>query len=139
MPMSSRLDEIKARAAAATGGPWKWDNRRIPTLNGMAGSRDVYRYETEVIEADHNGECGCRSACQLDLTVGPADAEFIAHARTDVPVLVAAVEAVLKLHKPRVNPTGFFDPLCDYCTGEYENGWPCDTVRAIQSALGEAE
>ena len=28
----------------------------------------------------------------------------------DVPVLVAAVEAVLKLHKPRVNPTGFFDP-----------------------------
>ena len=57
----------------------------------------------------------------------------------DVPVLVAAVEAVLKLHKPRVNPTGFFDPLCDYCTGEYENGWPCDTVRAIQSALGEAE
>ncbi len=42
----------------------------------------------------------------------------------DVIVLVAAVEAVLKLHKPRVNPTGFFDPLCDYCTGEYENGWP---------------
>ena len=103
--MSSRLDEIKARAAAATGGPWKWDNRRVPTLNGMAGSRDVYRYETEVIEADHNGECGCRSACQLDLTVGPADAEFIAHARTDVPALVAALERV-SLHVPTADTTG---------------------------------
>lgn len=59
--MSSRLTDIKARAEAATDGPWEWDNRRVPTLNGMAGSRDAYRYETEVIEADHYGECGQRN------------------------------------------------------------------------------
>ena len=141
-----RLDDIKARAEAATDGPWKWDNRRVPTLNGMAGSRDVYRYETEVIEADHNGECGCRSACQLDLTVGPADAEFIAHARTDVPALVAAVEAVLALHKAwaESNPTDTtVSHVCEACLTA--NGWgepvpepfPCPTVTAIRTALGE--
>ena len=135
--MSSRLDEIKARAAAATGGPWKWDNRRVPTLNGMAGSRDVYRYETEVIEADHNGECGCRSACQLDLTVGPADAEFIAHARTDVPRLVAAVESVLELHQPYITRSAW--QTCNECwnSGTAEIVYPCPTVAAIQSALRE--
>ena len=133
--MSSRLDEIKDRAAAATCRPWKWVNRRVPTLNGMAGSRDVYRYETEVIEADHNGECGCRSACQLDLTVGPADAEFIAHARTDVPVLVAAVEAAM--YAPREVGHDLYMVSLDY-----QNGYNTALDRvsaAIRTALGEEQ
>lgn len=143
-----RLDDIKARAEAATDGPWKWDNRRVPTLNGMAGSRDVYRYETEVIEADHNGECGCRSACQLDLTVGPADAEFIAHARTDVPALVAAVEAVLELHALGIGDLFTAEGIearlahCVECTQvehKFVVRYPCPTVTAIRTALGEGE
>ena len=93
----SRLHEIKSRAAAATEGPWEWTQYRVPTLEGWKGDPAAYRWQTEVLEADHNGECGCRSACQLELTVDPADAEFIAHARTDIPALVAAVEAVLEL------------------------------------------
>ena len=90
--MSSRLDEIKARAAAATGGPWKWDNRRVPTLNRMAGSRDVYRYgRRKVIEADHTGESRLPKRMSTRSNCWPGRREFIAHARTDVPVLVAAV------------------------------------------------
>jgi len=81
---------IEARAEAATGGPWKWTEHRVPDLVGVVPS-EFYSYDTEVIEAEHSGECGCRSACELNLNINSADAEFIAHAREDVPALLAAV------------------------------------------------
>jgi hypothetical protein len=90
------LAAIRERAEAATEGPWVWDTHRVPTLSGRVVSPD-YTYDTEVLEANHSGECGCRSACELELDVKPHDAEFIAHARTDVPALVGALEAVLDL------------------------------------------
>jgi hypothetical protein len=67
------------------------------------------------------------------------DAEFIAHARSDVPVLVAAVEAVLELHQ-----RNRYDE-CIECLSTDEYGeatnvdYPCPTVAAIQSALGEEQ
>ena len=93
--MIPELDAIKARAEAATEGPWSWSGRVDPVLSGYAGTS--YRYSKEVIEAEHHGECGCRSACQLEVTVDPLDAEFIAAARSDIPRLVAALEAVLAM------------------------------------------
>ena len=56
----------------------------------------------------------------------------------DVPALVAAVEAVLGQHEPDV----FGD--CDTCGSSYCGdfvpvAYPCPTVTAIQSALGEGE
>lgn len=126
----NRLDEIKARAEAATEGPWEWTQYRVPTLEGWKGDPATYRWQTEVLEADHNGECGCRSACQLELTVLPPDAEFIAHSRTDVPALVAAVEAVLELHHAQCDHA-----VCVECAFEA----PCPTVTAIRTALGEEQ
>jgi len=84
------LDAIKARADAATPGPWyrvgpPW-NRGAPWVN--AGSEDP-----------HHG----RFLCDLDAEMAGvdrdddepsnevADAEFIAHARTDVPALLARI------------------------------------------------
>ncbi len=67
------------------------------------------------------------------------DAEFIAHARSDVPVLVAAVEAVLELHQ-----RNRYDE-CIECLSTDEYGeatnvdYPCPTVTAIHSALGEEQ
>ena len=67
------------------------------------------------------------------------DAEFIAHARSDVPVLVAAVEAVLELHQ-----RNRYDE-CIECLSTDEYGeatnvdYPCPTVTAIQAALGEEQ
>lgn len=81
---------IEARAEAATGGPWKWTEHRVPDLVGVVLS-EFYSYDTEVIEAEHSGECGCRSACELNLNINSADAEFIAHAREDIPRPLAAV------------------------------------------------
>ena len=89
------LRQIKLRALAATEGPWSWSGRVAPVLSGYAGTS--YRYSKEVIEAEHHGECGCRSDCQLEVTVDPLDAEFIAAARSDIPRLVAALEAVLAM------------------------------------------
>lgn len=59
-----------------------------------------------------------------------ADAEFIAHARTAVPALVAAVERVQALHTP--DEFG----MCEGC-GDNEHGYaivphPCPTIRELE-------
>lgn len=61
-----RLDEIEARANAATPGPWKYDERHC--------------FEDEV------RICGCAVHFPY-----PGDAKFCAHSRTDIPDLIAAV------------------------------------------------
>lgn len=77
-------------------------------MEGVAGNPDSYTYRTEVIEADHDGECGCRSACELELHVCEDDKSFIAEAREDIPFLLnlaahlqeqAALAAASALHE----------------------------------------
>ena len=63
-------------------------------------------------------------------------------AEVDIPALVAAVEAVLELHEPEA--TGYGDWVCGACISAGSHDWestayPCPTVTAIQSALGEEE
>lgn len=84
------LDEIQRLADEATPGPWHWTDHRVSDLVGIGGD-EHYSYETEVLEATHGGECGCRSACILDLTINDHDRAFIAAARTAIPALVARV------------------------------------------------
>lgn len=115
----TRLDEIKARAEAGTSGLWV----------NPHGAMEKYGYEFI------NSPSGI-VASKID---NHANAEFIAHARTDVPALVAAVEAVLELHE-EVGNEG--KPGCDcgclglvpWCKcGDYT--YPCPTVVAIRTAL----
>lgn len=123
------LRQIKLRALAATEGPWSWSGRVAPVLSGYAGTS--YRYSKEVIEAEHHGECGCRSACQLEVTVDPLDAEFIAAARSDVPRLVAALEAVLAVENM------ITDCDCDNCVGY--NVALIEVREAVERALKEEQ
>ena len=71
-----------------------------------------------------------------------ADADFIAHARQDVPALVAALRAVLSLHEPVEweRPDGSVEQECRACRNDDDEPalWPCDTVTAITAALGDA-
>ena len=109
----NRLNEIEARANAATEGPWNVFMGRI----------------------DHPG----RSLVAVAYDVGcDEDAEFIAHARTDVPALVAALRAVLNLHfKAQPIPAAFgTQEGGDYCVTCAED-WPCPTVETIRQHLGE--
>ena len=79
------LEAIKARAAAATEGPWEWDN---PTI-GQHWSRPEPWATVVDDEVNCGGYCygGSSSPIKSD-----ADGQFIAHAREDVPALVAEVE-----------------------------------------------
>ena len=126
----NRLDEIEARANAATEGPW----RKFQTAQTAT---------TYVV--------GPRGFLAGGLIIGETyerdNAEFIAHARTDVPWLIeqvrkrdAALRAVMDLHAP--------DPYCGNthhdpnrcpcaitaCADGCDT-YPCPTVRAIEEAL----
>jgi len=120
-----RLDEIKARAAAATEGPWVNDSTEIGRPFPGTDTIDVW-----VAESCHPNGDG------ID---GEADAGFIAHARTDVPRLVAALESVLELHQPYITRSAW--QTCNECwnSGTAEIVYPCPTVAAIRTALGEVE
>jgi hypothetical protein len=75
-----RLAEIKARYEAATDGPWH-------------GQHDEFGC---VQIGNYGWVCGGANEPEYDIDSeqGHADAEFIAHARTDMPDLVAEVEFV---------------------------------------------
>lgn len=137
MTATERLAEIKARAEAATEGPWEYREEilGLPNTTVMAGNEQV-----GYVAVGH---------------FLSGNANFIAASRTDVPRLVAALEAVLELHRPREIqvmtgedclsdecghpdmddcPVGPFD-RCAGCVGYTAH--PCPTVTVINEALGE--
>ena len=123
----NRLDKIEARANAATEGPWEADWR----FTGWDISGNDDDGLTELIASDAYGE----------------DAEFIAHARADVPDMAAALRAVLAIHQDGGESQGYLDDgsyrdLPNCCTecgslGEYGVPFPCPTVTAIRRHLGD--
>lgn len=116
----NRLNEIEARANAATEGPW-FPNR--------------YSDDWEVCgELDDNGN----PALVASEAVG-VDAEFIAHVRADVPDMAAALRAVLKLHKEDGHGWGPGESFCTECQQGYGLlvPYPCPTVTAIHQHLGD--
>lgn len=127
------LNAIEARANAATEGPWGTEPTRSDLAVGV-----VYPDEDSVFWDVGYGITGTR----------PADAEFIAHARKDVPALVAyareleaVVERVRAIHQEVRYP--IFGSTYEQI-GTYSGGckfdqmpWPCATVRALEGATGE--
>ena len=123
-----RLDEIEARTNAATEGPWV-----TYTVTPHMGSEVL----TAPREGEDYGDYVVPEYIDMD------NAEFIAHARTDVPALLDALEKVLRLH-PRVvvlHADPEFgrmedDAICGACIVNHEPAdWPCPTVEAITTAL----
>lgn len=99
MSATDRLDEIQQRADKATEG--QWEARHRADLDWLSRS--------PAVDSDgHEPGSSVGLADAVDPLWGSlwpsrnanADAEFIAHARTDVPALVAALRAVLDLHAP---------------------------------------
>ena len=124
----NRLNEIEARANAATEGPWEHEPPPGPGEDPM---RPICVYPKEG---------GGTLAYVQPLE---ADAEFIAAARTTVPALLDALEKVLELH-PRVVVMAADpefgqmedDAICGACIVNHEAAdWPCPNVRAITTAL----
>jgi len=114
------LAAMRARVDGAVPGPWTW------TVGSVEATRDGETFEIVEREDFHQTTRN--------------DVEFIAHARTDVPRLLDAVEAVLALHQRH----GRYSDSCYECgLANPEDGsgqpYPCPTRRAITSALGAAQ
>ena len=81
----TRMDDIKGRMEAATEGPWRAGLQWTPGAGvGVLSAKS--RHDNEDVFAsccDHGAE--------------PTDAQFIAHARQDIPWLVERIEAVRSL------------------------------------------
>lgn len=82
------LAAIKARADAATEGPWAVAEAES---NRLGNHRIVYRVEKD--EQGTNWQVAVTYGFSNPGIADEADAEFIAHARTDVPNLLAALDA----------------------------------------------
>jgi len=96
------LAEIQARADAATPGPWYQGRDKI------SGESDGEAWTRE--------DCTDPESCDLFPTAArEEDAHFIAHARTDVPALVAEVAALrAEIQRLRTAPA---DTACPGCGG----------------------
>ena len=133
-PSDADLAQIKAREQAATEGPWKAYFGQVSTVARAATSTRRAEPSQEICDPGNED-----------------DAEFIAHARTDVPVLLreeealraerdtarAAVEAVADAVLARHVRSGrvrddTWEPD-GYCL-ECDLGWPCPDVRAVAAA-----
>lgn len=115
------LAHIRAQVDAATEGPWEWAGKQVESFpqgeNSLIAQGDP---EREVI-----GSWGY-DAWGVDVE-NPADAEFIAAARTTVPALLDALEKVLELHQPvgeEVIPWDCAEGDCDHEDDEH----PLDTA-----------
>ncbi len=137
-----RIAEIRARLDAATEGPWIHEPSEV--LHGTEDVRLHYVSDQAAIADDDPPMCSFYSR---------ADAEFVAHAREDVPFLLSELEAAqARLDKVRAlhqrcddgeqgyRPDGGYGtvaPCCETCGsyGEYTEPWPCATARVL--GLGE--
>ena len=133
------LNRIRKQANAATPGPWE-----VEPFTWRPGHPLP---ESEWLGVEATGPVkGGVALILLNDDEDDHDAEFIAAARTTVPALLDALEAVLEIHQDGGESQGYLDdgsygdmPHC--CTecgslGEYGVLWPCPTVEAITTALG---
>lgn len=84
--MSTWLDETKVRCGAATAGPWEATDAWDPVSEG---ARAWPRWEvTAPLRRDPETACATRPV----IPFSAADAEFIAHARVDLPRALALID-----------------------------------------------
>ena len=116
------LARIRKQADNATEGPWQTDT------------------SAHVLTVDNTPNFVALCADPDYSDAGVLDAEFIAAARTTVPALLDALEAVLDAHSPDYTYPDC--PKCAECSDlastearRFVVLWPCETVEAITTAL----
>lgn len=123
----TQLTEERCIIEAATDGPWEATDLR----NAEDGNRDCI-WVNQQSEATYSTVAEMDADEGLQIIWGLGDAEFIAHARTALPLRNAQVEAVLQVHHETM---GGACSECEEISGR-EIEWPCTTVRAIEEASG---
>ena len=92
-PLSKeQLDAVRARADAATPGPWEWQGDSLITLDDTAS-----RYGPTgrcVLAFDRGDSMTLSGLVRNEHVSNLEDAEFIAAARADIPALLAHIDAL---------------------------------------------
>ena len=148
------LTEIEARVNAATEGPWYWRNSDINVYLLGARSRAVMAFKPmgmQSAQPEFRDDDGLLHGVQKRNIYDFADADFIAHARTDVADLLAEVKrlradrlrlegtvrCIEALHHPvDVEPSETICAACSQPRPEtdgpyYVEEWPCATIAII--------
>lgn len=118
------LQEIKEREARADKGPWKWANNSYNDPTGYysyEGAVLLNGDDVEVLSAtEASGPDSSGGGCPPEL----ANSLFIAHAREDIPALIAEVERLQEENKQlREVCQAFYD----FSTDEQFAFWPEQT------------
>ena len=124
------LAGIEKRATAATEGPWEAHEGIVGAMTGPRGCGGC----SGLVSPRHEPACFWSEVAGA----APADAAFIADARTAVPALTAAVRDVLALHREDGKVLGYdAEGVLDYIPACAECGcsWPCATRRALAAHL----
>ena len=127
-----RLNEIEARANAATGGPWGVYDGAESILTEHDCTGDCEDFHPILVRNQVDG------VPLPSVWSTPEDAVFIAQARTDVPALVAALRAVLEeIDKRGKQAREALPPsLAALAVPSYQfNVRASDVIRAIEEAL----
>ena len=124
--LTDRLDEIQARADAATEG-----TLRASLLDGVTYEDGSSSHVAGIYPGSTPGP----PPVFITRSIDRRDAEFIAHARTDVPLLVGALKAVLDVIGPHYaamlrRETKFGRTRSSCCCEQ------CRAVQAIADTLG---
>ena len=86
----SELDQIRARADAATPGPWRYTYKDCQYhMSSCFIDREGDPDGVGIVTCDINQD-------NADLYATTGDMELIAHARTDIPALCAALERAME-------------------------------------------
>lgn len=110
--MTNYLQEVKRRAAAASPGPWAVNSDHFMVCS-MGNAHDGKDYHVSMNGYAHRGGVGWEADAKTD-------AEFVAHARTDVPELAERVEiaeAIVLRAIEDLNewPHEHVKPVCRFC------------------------
>lgn len=93
MMTPERLEQIRQRAGQATPGPWTWEwvDASMQYLHGPGGEFDHVLTVTPCESCRAHAEELAKAGKEICYTGHPRDHEFIAHARQDIPDLLAEV------------------------------------------------
>ena|SRR6185437_11245294 len=114
--MDERLAEWQQRTDAATDGPWEHEPYGAKNQNGDSAGGNLFDAHGEYVVSE----------------VSDPDGAFMATTREAMPKLLAAVEAVLALHRDDAG-------TCVECSQGRSVTFPCPTLWAITDALEGGE
>ena len=91
-----QIEEIRSRAEAATPGPWHNYDRGIGYEVHVGPATEKHWWQAGEDGHERGGECSCIHDGFRETIPNEQNADFIAHARQDIPDLLDALEAAQK-------------------------------------------